>query len=91
MAVDTKKVLDAVQSVGSIVSLVLPAVGEGIVLVTGIIKEVKSLTNSEGTVEYTVVLAEGKAQLGASIQVSQDDLAAINAELVKMGKPPLSA
>ena len=57
-------------------------------LIAGVIKSIKTGESGQ-TVEYTVVIQTEQAVLDSIIAAGASDLAAINAELVRMGLAPL--
>jgi hypothetical protein len=85
------KLLDLLSSTNAAVSIGL-VVGETVVpLIVGLVKEIKSQIAGEGDkVEYTVVVQAEHAVLDKIIADGTADLAAINAELERLGLPPLA-
>lgn len=57
-------------------------------LIAGVIKSIKG-SGAGQTIEYTVVIQSEQAVLDSIIASGAADLAAINAELVRMGLTPL--
>lgn len=82
-------ILSGIQKVNGI--LTLASVIEGVVapIVTGLIKDIQQKVNSDGTVEYTVVLSTGMAELQDVQHQALGDLQAINTYLVSKGQPPI--
>lgn len=72
-----------------LVALALQIGGTLAPLVVGLVKEIKSVATPTGDIEYTVVLKVGKDSLDKAEASFEDTLALVNAELVRMGKPPL--
>ena len=82
-------VLSALASTNTYVSLGIEVAGVIIPLVKGLIQEIKQIATGEQTVAYQVLLQTDEGDLQQVITVSDADLAAINAELVRLGKSPL--
>lgn len=82
-------VLSALASTNTYVSLGIEVAGIVIPLVKGLIQEIKQIATGEQTVAYQVLIQTDEGDLQQVIAVSDDDLTAINAELVRLGKPPL--
>jgi len=86
----TKNILGALSDAGTVLSIGLPVAGEIIPLATGLVKEIKSIATGSETVDYQILLQTDGAELDAIHQLAEDDLAAINAELAKLGQPPIA-
>jgi hypothetical protein len=56
-----------------------------------LIKDIKGIGQGAVTITFTDLVAADEAELAAIIQTSKADLDAVNAELAKLGLPPLSA
>lgn len=84
-----ENILNGVKAVSGVLSIAIPAAGAVVPLITGIVALIRKRKNSQGDVEYTVVLKLGQDELDKVIQVSTDDLSAINAQLAVLGKPPI--
>jgi hypothetical protein len=85
----TKNVLGALGEANQYVTLAINIGGVLIPIVAGLVKEIKQITAGTETVSYQILLQTDAAELEAVDKLSQDDLAAINAELAKLGKPPI--
>lgn len=84
--------LNALQLAETTVSIALPVVGQAIPLVVGVIKGIRALKNdATGTVDYVVEVGVVQAQLDAIVTGATSDIDDINAELAKIGLPPLAA
>jgi hypothetical protein len=87
--VSTSNVLAALSQSNQIIFLGLEIAGQLVPLVKGTIKEIKKLATGGTTVTYEVVVKADSAELDAITQLAVDDLAAINAELKRLGQPPI--
>jgi hypothetical protein len=85
----TKNVLAALSDSNTAITLGIELAGQLIPLGKGLIKEIRSIATGAETVSYEVLLVADGKELDAVHQLATDDLAAINAELAKMGQPPL--
>ena len=59
-------------------------------IIKGIIADIKGIITPQGTVEYTVVISTDQKELSGVVQMSVDDLVAINAELKAQGAAQLT-
>lgn len=84
----TKNVLAALSSANQYVTLAIELGGEIVPLAKGLVKEIRSIGEKKETT-YQILLQTDGAELDAVHQLAEDDLAAINAELAKMGKDPI--
>lgn len=76
-------------SVNAEVSLGLAIANDVVIpVVKGIIKQIKAVSGTK-TVEYTIVVDETDATLDGIIARGEADLDIANAELVRLGLPPL--
>jgi hypothetical protein len=82
--------LNALANVNGEVALALQVGSLVLPLVKGVIKEVRSLTGTE-TIEYTIAVSTGEANLDHAIKVDDDVVADVNSELVRQGVAPLPA
>ncbi len=85
-----QKILDALSEAGGYVGL---AVQLGEVLVPigkALITKIKGMSAGNVTIDYQLMVAGDQAELLDVDKLSLDDLSAINAELVRLGKTPLS-
>jgi hypothetical protein len=87
----TKNVLGALSAAGQIISIGIPLAGEVIPLATGLVKEIRQIASGEETVSYEILIQADGAELDAIHKLAEDDLTAVNAELAKMGQPPISS
>lgn len=71
------------------IALGIEAAGVVIPLAKGLVQEIKQIATGSESVTYTVLIQMDGAELDAIDKLAEDDLAAINAELVKLGKPPV--
>lgn len=86
---NVKGVLAALGESNQYITLGIELAGEVIPLAKGLVKEIKQVATGTDTVSYTVLVQTDGAELDAVHQLAEDDLAAINAELKKMGQPPI--
>jgi hypothetical protein len=87
--VATSNVLAALSKSNRVIVLALEVAGELVPLVKGTISEIRKLTSGSTTATYDVVVKADAAELDAITQLAADDLAAINAELKRLGQPPI--
>jgi hypothetical protein len=85
----TKNILAALSDAGTIIGIGVPLAGEIIPLATGLVKEIRQIASGSTTVDYQILIQTDGAELDAVHQLAEDDLAAINAELAKVGQPPI--
>ncbi len=81
-------VLSALANVNGEIALGLQVGTLVLPLVKGIIKEVKSLSGEE-TIEYTIAVSTGQANLDHAMQVDDLILADVNSELTRQGVAPI--
>jgi hypothetical protein len=86
----TKNILGALSDAGTIIGIGIPIAGQIIPLATGLVKEIKSIATGAETVDYQVLIQMDGAELDAIHKLAEDDLTAINAELAKLGQPPIT-
>jgi hypothetical protein len=87
----TKNVLGILSEAGSIIGIGIPIAGEIIPLATGLVKAIRQIASGTDTVTYEILIQADSKELDAVHQLAEDDLAAINAELAKLGKPPIAS
>lgn len=87
----TKNILGALSDAGTIIGIGIPIAGDIIPLATGLVKEIRSIATGSTTVDYQILIQTDGAELDAIHKLAEDDLAAINAELAKLGQPPIPA
>jgi hypothetical protein len=85
-----KSILSVLSQAGSIIGIGVPIAGEIIPLATGLVTEIKQIASGTETVTYQVLLQVDGAELDAIHTLAEDDLTAINAELAKLGQPPIA-
>lgn len=86
----TKGVLNALASVNGEVALALQIGEVALPFVKGAIKEVKSVfAGGVETIEYTVAVSTGQANLDHAMSVDDQIIADVNSELVRQGVAPL--
>jgi hypothetical protein len=83
-------VLGALAAAEQVVTLGVNIGGALIPIGVGLVKEIKRIATGQDTVAYAVLIQMDSAELDTVDKLSTDDLAAINAELAKLGKPPIS-
>ncbi len=87
----TKNILGALSDAGTIIGIGIPIAGQVIPLATGLVKEIRSIATGAVTVDYQILIQTDGAELDAIHKLAEDDLAAINAELAKLGQPQIPA
>ena len=87
----TKNILGALSDAGTIIGIGIPIAGEIIPIATGLVKEIRSIATGAETVDYQILIQTDGAELDAIHTLAEDDIAAINAELAKLGQPPIPA
>lgn len=85
----TESLISQLTSLDQLVALALQVGGTLAPLIVGIVKRIESVKTPTGDIEYTVVLSIGQDALNKAEASFEDTLASVNAELVRMGKPPL--
>lgn len=85
----TKNILAVLSDAGSIIGIGIPIAGEIIPLATGLVKEIRQIAAGTDTVTYEILIQADGKELDAVHQLAEDDLTAINAELAKLGQPPI--
>jgi hypothetical protein len=86
----TKNILGALSDAGQIISIGIPVAGQVIPLAIGLVKEIRSIATGAETVDYQILIQTDGAELDAIHKLAEDDISAINAELEKLGQPPIS-
>ncbi len=86
----TKNILGALSDAGTIIGIGIPIAGEIIPLATGLVKEIRSIATGSTPVDYQILIQTDGAELDAIHTLAEDDLTAINAELAKLGQPPIA-
>jgi hypothetical protein len=85
----TKSLLDSLANVGGYVGLAVQ-LGETLIpLGVGLVNKIRGISNVESTETYMLLVAGDQTELLQIISASQADLAAVNAELVRLGAQPL--
>jgi hypothetical protein len=83
-------VLTVLQSAGGYVSLAISVAGITIPLVKALISKIEGIGTGSVTITFTDLVAADQAELDAILASSNTDIAAINAELARMGLPQLA-
>lgn len=86
---NAKAVLTTLENTNGYVTLAIEVAGELIPLGKAVVRGIRQLATGGTTVDYEVLLRMDGAELDAIDKLSTDDLAAINAELAKLGLPPV--
>lgn len=84
-----KNVLSTLAGVESGVTLAIELGGQLVPLATGLVREIRQVATGAKTVSYQVLIETDSAELDAIDKLSTDDLTAINAELTRLGLPPV--
>jgi hypothetical protein len=84
-----KAVLSTLAGASGDITLAMNVAGVLIPLVKGVIKSIESIGAKQETVTYEVLLQTDGAALDAIDALAAADLAAINAELVRLGLQPV--
>lgn len=82
-------ILSALSESNSILTLGIEIAGELVPIFKGTVSEIKKLSSKTDTVDYQVLLQGDESSLASVETMSEADLAAINGELTRLGKPPL--
>ncbi|MGH7836489.1 MAG: hypothetical protein ACREQC_01545 [Candidatus Binataceae bacterium] len=82
--------LSGLAKANSYVALGLEVADVVVPIVKGVISEIKQISTGDGTVAYTVLIQADESELSAVDTLSESELAAINAELTRLGAPTLS-
>lgn len=85
-----KDTLTALQDANGYVALGITVAGQLVPLGKWLVSEFKAIGAGGVTISYPVLVQQDIAELDTIRQIALDDLAAINAELAKLGKPPLA-
>lgn len=85
----TKNILATLAASNQYITLGIELAGEIVPLAKGLVQEIKQIGTGTDTVTYQVLVQTDGAELDAIHQLAEDDLAAINAELAKLGQPPI--
>ena len=91
MSTSVKNILSGLAGANQIITLGLEIGGVVVPLAKGLIQEIKQIGGGAQSVSYQVLIQTDSAELEAIAQLATDDLAAINAELAKLGKPAIPA
>lgn len=87
---NTSKILSSLADANGYVNLAIQLAGVAIPIGKWLVSEIKSIAGGSVTITYQAVLAADHAELVAIQDIADADIAAINAELTRMGKPPLA-
>lgn len=85
----TKNVLAALGDTNTLITLGLEVAGEIVPLGKALVRGIRSIGGSTDTTTYELLLVADSAELDAIATLALADLAAINGELAKLGKPPV--
>ena len=85
----TVNILSALSDSNQIITLGLEVAGQLVPLVKGAITEIKKISSGAKTETYQVVITADAAELDAITKLAADDLTALNAELARLGVPPV--
>jgi hypothetical protein len=85
----TVNILSALSDSNQIITLGLEVAGQLVPLVKGAITEIKKSSTGAKTETYQVVITADAAELDAITKLAADDLTALNAELARLGVPPV--
>lgn len=84
-----KNVLSTIAGVENGVTLAIELSGQLVPLAVGMVREIRQVATGAKTVTYAVLIQTDAAELDAIDKLSTDDLTAINAELTRLGLPPV--
>jgi hypothetical protein len=84
-----KDILNTLKDANGYIALGATLAGQIVPIGKWVVNEFKALTAKGETVTFVVLVQHDTAELEAIGAMATDDLAAVNAELVKLGKPPL--
>jgi hypothetical protein len=82
-------ILSALSATPSAVTIGLEVAGQLVPLVKGAVTEIKKISSGAKTETYQVVITADAAELDAITKLAADDLTALNAELARLGVPPI--
>lgn len=82
-------ILGALSESSAVITLALEIGGELVPIFKGAINEIKQIAAGQDSVSYSVLIQGDQADLATVDSVAAADLVAINAELTRLGKPPL--
>ncbi len=85
-----KAVLTTLENTNGYVALAIEVAGELVPLGKALVTGIKEIAQGGQTVAYQVLLQMDAAELDAIDKLAIDDLTAINAELAKLGLPPVA-
>lgn len=89
VATTAGKFLSALSLVNGELVLAVQVAGLLKPIIVGVVKQIKQAVSPTQEIEYTVVLSTGQDKLDKIIDLIDTDLDEINAELVRLGHPPL--
>lgn len=72
------------------IALGIQVAGVLIPLAKGLVAKIEGIGTKTTTITFTDLVAADAAELDAIQQLSTDDLTAVNAELVRLGRPPIA-
>jgi hypothetical protein len=86
----TLSLLQTLSDANGYVALAISAAGVLIPLGKALVSKIESIGKGSVTITFTDLVAADDAELATIVQSSGADLAAINAELAKLGLPPIA-
>lgn len=86
----TKNILAALSESEQVITIGIELAGKIVPLAKGLVREIRQIGTGTETVAYQMLLQVDGAELDTVHKLATDDLTAINAELAKLGKPPLA-
>lgn len=84
-----KTLLESLANVGGYVGLAVQLGGTLVPLGVALVNKIKGIGTGQATETYQLLVAGDQTELSNVISASQADLAAVNAELVRLGAQPL--
>lgn len=85
----SSNILSALTDTNAGITLALEIGGQLVPLAKGLVSEIKKIGIGTDTEEYQLLITADASELDAIAKLSLDDLAAINAELTKLGVAPV--
>lgn len=82
-------VLTVLQGAGGYITLGIQLAGVFIPLIKALIQKIEGIDTGNVTITFSDLVVADMAELDAIMKLSTDDLAAINAELARLGLPTL--
>jgi hypothetical protein len=82
-------ILTILQESNGYVSLGIQLAGVFVPLAKALIQKIEGIGTGNPTITFSDLVAADQAEIAAIVQTANADLAAVNAELVRLGVPPL--